>query len=719
MIRQYKKIIALVILITIMMPSSAFAEDPASEAFPSVKELFNGDNDNIYLTKYKDNYYLDMEEYVFFKEPEGLVNVAANILFKIQVYLGYALVTLIYYAYEMPIYDMFSDVVDQVVSEMETALFDELSLIAIVLLGLYFAIKMAAEQRTQIWVAIIQVIIVIALATAFYKGPSGMLDAINEGTNGISKAVLAGTYRATNEGQDPDSAVMAAANNTWYMFVHRPWQILEFGSVEMAKKHEDEILSLPSLSDARQVIIDELAEDEVHFTSDWGIKRVGYLLFSFIPYLILFLIIAVLCLLIWAYKFLTITFILLGIFVFICALIPMLGGIRILQSWLSKVIGSAAITVVVSFFLAIVFAFNTVLYGFIDEYGIFVVVIVQLVIAAVIFFKRESLFELFTMARLAASGAYPVNKQMRRDTNIENRVMEYSRNLNLRRNKNSSYYDEESKDEINSSGSNTSEGSIRNSAKAYNTTNKARQTGIPNSDKGLERQTVGFGDLYDEIQEDTKSDNENFKELMKKAENILEKQYELLGKTAEEKAEKLGKEPKHHPFVYKVQTREALGAKKFDDREVIAVAKQLQRTINAGGSAEDLVKGFENSKDFEVSRPKNLIEIKIGEESYKIDRDEAKKIEIKDISKEYADEFNKDHNKNYDPQFMEEIIKKYGHTQVRYMLDKMKEIQLKEKSINNPAGYMIKGLKNNHRDSVGKKTPEGNINMRGNKDEDG
>jgi hypothetical protein len=703
-IKQHKGVLAFIIIFSILIPSFAYADDPSDEAFPSVSELFEGKNKSIYLTKYKDNYYLDMVEYSFFKDMEGVINIAANVLFKMQYYCGLLLVTMIYYAYEMPIYDFFSGIVDEIVKQMKESLFDELSLIAIVLIGIYFVIKMLSEQKTQVWTAMIQIVVVIALAMAFYTGPSEFLKAVDDGTDELSKIVLAGTYKATNKGEDPDKAVMAAANDVWIIFVHRPWQILEFGSVEMAKDYEDKILSLKPKSKARQKIIEDIAKDEEHFTTDWGIKRVGYLIFSFIPNLVLFLVILVLCLLIWAYKILTIIFCLLGIFVFILALIPMFGGIRLLQSWGSKVIGSGAVTVVVSFFLAVVFAFNSAVFKLIDVYGLLVIILLQLVVAAVVYIKRESLFEMFTMVRLAASGAVPVNKQMRRDTNIESKVLEYTRNLGIRRNKG---YENEGYESREGS---SSESSIRKGTNQYKEALK--------SEPSFTGETVSFKDLYNEIEEDTKSDNENFKALMKKAEEILERQYEILTKTAEERAEKLGKEPEYHPFVYKVKTRQALGVDRFDNREIVAAAKELQRVLNAGGSEEDLIRSFEKEKDTKIERPKNLIEIRISDEKVEIDRDEAEKIEIKDLSKDYVNEFNKDYNKNYDPEFMEELIKKYGHEQVRYMLDKMKQIQLKEKSIYNPAGYLIKGLKSNERDNVvAGKTINNTVKMR-NKEED-
>jgi hypothetical protein len=560
---------------------------------------------------------------------------------------------------------------------------------------------MISEQKTQVWVAIIQIVVIIALALAFYTGPSKLLKALDEGTNSISASVLAGTYKATNGNEDPKSAVIAAANDTWVMFVHRPWQILEFGSIKMAEKHEDKILSMTPKSKARQAYIEKLGKDEEHFTTDWGVKRTGYLMFSFIPNLILFLVIFLLCILIWAYKILTIIFCIMGIFVFICALVPMFGGIRLLQNWGAKVIGSAAITIIVSFFLAVVFAFNTAVFKMIDVYGLMIVIILQVVIAVVIYVKRESLFELFTMVRLAASGSVPVNKQMRRDANIENRVMEYTRGLNLRRNKGS--YSEDYDSGYDSNSSTYSEDKMKKRSSEYRKAEAPKPT--------YNGEVVGFKELYNEIEEDTRNDNESFKQLMKKAEEILERQYQILKESAEEKAQKLGKAPEYHSFVHKVNTREALGAKRFDNREVIAVASQLQRVLRAGGRTEDVYNSFEKEKNMEVKRPKNLVEVQIGQEKIDIDKDEAQKIEIHDISSKYTNEFNNDYSKKYDPQFMEELIKTHGHKQVRFMLDKMKEIQSKDKNIYNPAGYLVKGLKNNERDEV---KPKANIKPKDN-----
>jgi len=682
------------------MPQVAFADDPGQAALPSIDELFKGVIKTPYLTTYRMNYYLDMVEYNSLMEPTGAFNELANLLFLVQSLAGYILVVAFYYAFEFPIYDIFSGVVETFVGEMKVTLFDELSLLAISFLGLYFVIKMYQDQKTQIWVAIVQTIIIVALAMMFFTQPIKMLNGIDSFSKDISTKVLAGSYKASNKGENPNSAVAAAADDIWQMFVHKPWQLLEFGNMKLAKDYENRILSLSPLSEARKKIIEDIAKDEEHFTVVWGLKRLGFMILYTIPMALMFIVIIFLSALMIAYQILTLFYALGGVFIFILALIPFFGT-RIIQSWFLKLVGTGGIKVIVAFCLGILMAFNSALFKLMDAHGWFVILFMQIAVAVVIIWKKDAIFDTFTTMRLAPQNAGALNKQIRKDTNIESYIKDYSRNMGMRKNKDYGYAYSYGGDGF------TEDKGYEDSYRPQSfsrTVERVESPSISMSESG------SVDKLYNEIQEDTNNDNENFKNLMKKAEEILEKQYEISKQAADEKAEVLKKEPEYTPFVYKVQTREELGAPKFDQREIVSVAQELQRVVRAGGQAEDLYsKDAQKVHYNEVQRPKSVVDIIIDGQKKGFDQDEAQKIILEDKSKDYVDEFNQDYNTKYDKKFMEELIKKYGQEQVGQIIDRMKAIQVKEGTINNPAGYLTQALKNNQRDQV---------KMRGNKGED-
>lgn len=693
MLCRHKRIIViLLILITVMPVGTAYADadadGPGSAAFPSIDELFGGQNRSPYLTEYRDNYYLDMVDFNIFTNREGILNDPANVIFKLQYFLGYLLVVVFYYAFEINFYEIFSGFIGTFITEMKTTMFDELSLIAIVLIGLFYVVKIIQDQKTQIWIAIIQTVIIVALATYFFTNPMQMLKQVDIASKELSRSVLIGTYKAGNNGNgSQDSAVIAAANDIWMMFVHRPWQILEFGNISLAEKEEKNILSLSPGSKERKEYIKKLAQDKKHFTPNWGPERLAFIFCYFIPMLVIAVCILVLCLLILAYQFLTILYALMGVFIFVLALIPFFG-IRVVESWFSRIIGTAMIKVIVCFCLGLMFAFNSALFKLGNVYNWFLLLILQMVIIGVIIWKKDSIFEAFTTIRLVSQNAAAINKQLRRDVNMEEKIKDYARNVNMRRkHKSGTSYDHYT------DGEDTS-GTF--DAKTYQTASEgARRTSYSAREYTKGGESGSFNQLVQEIHEDTTNDNENFRQFMKKAEEILEKQYELSKEASEEKAQRYNKEPEYTSFVYKVNTREALGAPRFEQREIIAVAMELQRVLKAGGRVEDLYDRDAKAALQQVERPASVIDIIINGQKTSIDQNEADKIEINDIAQDYVQEFNRDYSKNYDKKFMEGLIKKYGREQVREILDKMKDIQKKERNIKNPAGYLTQSLKNN------------------------
>ncbi|KAB3535640.1 MFS transporter [Alkaliphilus pronyensis] len=686
------KCILLILLIIASFTNFAYGNDPIDGALPDVDALFDGNNSSKYLTVYKNNYYLDMKDMGMVESTMTFgdeINAGANTLFNAQKGLAHLLITVVYYSFEIDLYKIFSGIIEAVIGEMKIALFDELSLIAIVVLGFYYLVKIIGDQKTQIWVAIIQTVIITALALAFFNSPTELLKGVDDISKDLSRSVLSGTYKATNQGNTPESAVMAAANDMWMMFVHKPWQVLQFGDVDIAEKEEDKILSLPPMSEERQEIINTLAENDILFTPVWGGRRLSFIILYFIPMLVMGIIIGIIALLILGYQFITIFYVMMGVFVFIMALIPFIGP-KIITSWGSKVLAAGFIKVIISFVLAVIFALNSALFNLTGDYGWFVVLLLQILIMVVIVWKRKDFFEIITNMRMAVKHGN-INKNLRKDANLEARINKHTDKIRFRRSKSHDNYEYEP-----------------STAEDY----KINRNSRPSNNSGTEDTSLSYGAIEVQLAQegDITNMNDNLKALVKKAEELLERKYNDEKAEAEEKAEKHNKEPEYTPFVKRVQTREALGTPRFDRREIAAVASSIDMAQQSGGTIYDVYSAMTKEEE-SVSRPKNLDSIRITTNGGNIDLDkeEAYKILNNQDEKDYAYEFNQRYNKQYDKAFFEELFKKYGKENVRMMMDRMKEVEEKDhKLIQNPAGYLTTSLKNNHRDKVN----EENINQK-------
>ncbi|EPR12056.1 hypothetical protein L323_09935 [Ruminiclostridium papyrosolvens C7] len=716
----------LIILFTALTPVTIHAEDtPSSSAFSSpLDDIFNSKNANDHI-RYRDNYSLDTIDGSMFSLSDTFqngLNSFANVLFQVQVVFAYMLITVFYYSFELDIYGMLSEVVNTFMHEMKTSIFDELSLIAILILGLFFIVKVIQNQKTQVWVAIIQTALIVAIALYFFNNPMQILKQVDNGSKAISKSVLAGTFKANNSGASPESAVMAAVDNIWSAYVHQPWQMLEFGNMEMAKREENKILSLPPGSKERKEYIKKLAEDEKHFTPDWGVKRLGLQIAYAIPLILIFAVIAIMCFFMISYQVLTILFTLLGAFVLVMALIPFFG-MKILQNWAAKIIGFASIKVIICFCIGVMLAFMTAIFKLSDQYGWILTLLLVVIIVLSIIWKREALLELFTLIRLTPHNPSMINKQLRKDSNVESRINNFmgSGMSGFRKGKTGNPDEKKSKSDAKKPADTSEKIKAEESSEAGDGPKKRKaKKSVSSGDKSGSGQSytgssgnspnteASYSGILNEMNDDQTEDNNNFRQLMKKAEEILQKQYEISKMEAENKADKLQKEPEYSSFVRKADTREALGAPKFEQREIIAVANNLQKIVDAGGSPEELLSRNETSKSSEdESRPKDVIGLVVNGQQQSIDRGEAYKIIVQDAAKDYTNEFNQKYNKKYDDKFFEDLIKRYGKQNVRQILSRMKEVKEKEGNIKNPAGYLTQSLKNSSMENGGSMRSKG------------
>lgn len=623
-----------------------------------------------YLNEYKDNYYLDMVKYNIIKNPEGSINNVANVMFSSQKTLGYFLVVLFYYCFEFDLFKIFEKEIILIQNTLKETIFDEFSAVAISLIAIFFAIKTVKDQRAEVWIAILQILIVLVVANYFMLKPVEALHGVDRLTKEISKNVLVGTYKATGQG-DPESATIAATNTIWQVFVHNPWQILEFGDNSFSKKHEDEILRLSPESEKRKSLVKDLSSDK-YFTVTSGMKRVGFMILYSIPLMVKAFLVMALCLIKIGYDFFTIFFIMGGPFVFILALVPFFG-IRVVQNWFMKILSFQGVNIVVTFILAVISVLDTVLFSLTKDYGWLIVLTFQLVIALIIFLKPDVFIDLFTGIKTAASNPASVNRQMRKDVNIEK---------------------------------NLKKGYLKNAAKAsseaYNNTLKGASNVKNKVKAGVVKTKEGAKNIKDKVgpkasnmtknYEAKNKEKQNFRKSMVEAEGILDQQYEDQKQTAEDKAEKLDKDVEYPDFVRKVQTREKLGVSRFEERDVISVANQLNKIKEMGGSSSDLIKEDPKNKE-QIKRPKNIDTNEYAKNSDKNESTPLRK-NTKDYSKEYVDDFNKKYNKNYKPVFMEKLIKNHGRENVKGTLDTMDRVS-KKSDIKNPAGYLVTTLKNN------------------------
>lgn len=665
-----------VLFIIIISGTVCYATGPDQGMFPDVKSLFNGQSKSKYLSTYRDNYYLDMKETGVFKSFDfNIFNGFANMLFQAQKSLTYVIMIIVYYAFELKFTDLMDPVLTGVINALRDSIFNQFAIMFIALLGIFYVTKIIRDQKTQVWMAILQTIAIVSISTFFLATPTKFLNAIDNLSEGVSKSVLEGTFKATHKGEAPDTAVITVCEDLWVMFVHKPWQILEFGSTKAAEEQEENILTKKPDAKERQEYVNNLAKDGDLFSPVWGLGRLSAIVIYIIPLLIQMALIGILCLLVLMYKALMITTAMFGPFVFLLALIPWFG-FRALNSWISKLVGYGSMKIVLSFFVTILFAFTIAIYSYADKLGWMFVLLTQVTVTYGIYWKRDKFFDFIVIARDSIQkGHAPLNRELRKDANVEG----YLKNLRFRKQKNEG---EDDDDDAKSLG----RGKYSTGSRKKETKSDKEEGDLENSGKGKHYNQEGS----------KKANSQSLKGLLKVAEDILEQQYENSKRMSEEKAKATGKEPDYDYSVRKVMNREEMNLPKFEEREKLALAKQLERVAKAGGDPEELYKEKIKleSPEEDVERPKGIVIKHDGEEEI-INPDELKEeLSLPERSKKSTEDFNRVYGKNYDPRFMEKLMKRYGSSNVENTLKNMEKVSNRE-NIRNPAGYLTESLKNN------------------------
>lgn len=682
------------LMLTIATYADTTDKGPKTVMFPSISDLFKSQSK--YMSRWQ-NYHLDLKETGIFKGFIMVaVNAAANGLFYLLTGITYLLIIVVYYAFKISFVTLLSPAINAITMSLKKNIYDELAGVFISMLVIFYIAKIIREQKTQVWVAIIQTIVIIALATQFMLYPAKTLKSIEDFSQGASQTILTSTFEATNSGS-PDSAVAAACDNIWVMFVHTPWEMLEFGDgdTKYVKEHEDDILSKAPSSDERQKYVNDLAKDGIHFMPDWALDRFVMIILYSIPMLVQVFIIGVLALLMLMYEALFVLIVLAAPFVFLISLIPWLG-FRTLRNYFSKLIGYGSMKIILSFFIAVLFSIDTSLFTISNkQYGWYLVLLLQLIVAVGIYWKRSELLSF--ISNIGAPHELPgaIDRQMRKGVDVEKYIkhisnMRYNRADNANSNKSDANYGTENKNNLKENFSSTST-KTKGSSNSYD---EPHEYGNEKRDD----HTRQDNSLFDFDLDNANSNNKlSMRELIKLAEEILENQYETSKLKSEEKSMRSNKDPEYSYFVKTVMNREKMNLPKFEESEKMAVARQAKRIVDAGGNPREMFTEQQQSNN-EVQRPEKVIISDNGS------NEEVSKKEMEEVKVENSRyELDKDFSNNFDVKQgsydMKAIIDTYGENNVKYVIDEMKKMEVSQHNINKPINYLIESLKNNKNDS--------------------
>ncbi|WP_302387004.1 CD3337/EF1877 family mobilome membrane protein [Emergencia timonensis] len=562
--------------------------------------------------EYRDNYYLDMEDTSILSSPGAVIfNLLANGIFGWSKNIGCLTAVATRFALGVDIYNLISDFITPFFNSMRKIVFDSYATYFIAIAAFYFLIQLLRNRQSQVIGGLLAVTMIIAVGLFFYARPMFVLSTLNDITTELSSTVMDAPYDTlTNEEADEATAGDKSVILIFNVMVHSQWQYLEFGSMKQAQKHEDTILPLEVDSDERLAYIGDLEHPGLTKGNTAAqIERFGLALIFFIFDLLLLIIILGFSVLILGYQFFVLFLAILGTFIFVLALIPGYGT-RLLKRWALKLLSSSAVKIILVFFMAILFIIMNFLYTATATYGLLPVLFMMISMCLIVAIKRKEIAELFLgtsggkvvgAAGDIAHGTYSEltglkdkltdlrrgqeremddeedDERERREEQMNRSASEYLSEAELRR-----YRRRMDAAQNQNSGADAGKSSNSNQQDSHYTGRSSEQTQQTSDNDELQQGHEGQGR--------TLQGEYLTGEDYKKAEEILEQNYQLSKAKSERTAQESGEPVQYSDFVQRTDAiRELGGDAMFDDRDILKTARILQRTEAAGGSMDDLI----------------------------------------------------------------------------------------------------------------------------------
>ena len=635
--------VALLILVALILASFATGFVFADEGlYPDLDEAAQNSGDENFI-KYRDNYYLDSEKMGMLDGVSAMFAGAANALLSFQKELASMQITVFNLAMKSNVIDLLNAFVTPFIDSMKIYVFDEFSLYFISICALILLLRLVANRQAQALTGLLQTLVIIVLAFFFFNYPVDMMEKTDQLTQNVSDTVLEAPYEATygdGAGEDMDGKISALV---WNVMVHKPWQLVEFGNTATAKEYEGEILKHAPESKSRKVLVKQLAKDEGLFSKSmsYQIGRVTSLFFMGIFNLAIFLCLTFFCGIIVMYRVLIMVYMLLGILVFLLALIPYFG-IELVRRWAGRILGACSTKILLTFLLAMILVFMEAVYGLIDSNGLLETMFTIIVIIAAFYTKRKEITSLFSgfrfrEARKAAAEvqnyagktwrnagmAWNAGRQMSdRMTGAYNRyhgsrpqafASRASRpgaaagngevGLAIWRDPGNGFSFKTEKGNFYSPGAGGNYQSGRGGASGV--------SGRPAAEKSSARGSAGAAekketDAMKDAAEAVKKSTKDMSRYYKKAEQLLQRQYDKSKGESEEKARRKGEAPRYGEFVRRTDAIRGLGAGTFDQRDLATTARILQRVEKSGGNVDHVIVGNQKELYTQVKRPENL-----------------------------------------------------------------------------------------------------------------
>ena len=380
-------------------------------------EALKYDDTYKYLSEgFRSNYTLDLGETGVMDAVWVGINSIANVIFFAVRMLGYVVAALFFWSLKFDIGDFFGSQINGMQQVLHDSIYEPL-LIAVFGACFCTLLKKFWKRDMAGSAAIIgKIILSVALSMFVVMKSDTALSLVTNTTKEISIDALCGVNDSLGMGGSIENFAAKGAGILWLDLVHEPWKTAEFinYSDNVTDKMADSFLS--ERDEEKKAELVESYGDV--FDKKIGVQRVGFLIIYLLPFLAK-------CLVFIVVSGLLIIFQILAVFYLILAPIMLLlflfsGYEVILGAWLRKMLETQIMLLIIMCMLALLIRMDALLFEKSQEWGWFIVLMIQIIVGAALYLGRGQIFTMLsTVQRGTATPRYAANR-MRMAGNISN-----------------------------------------------------------------------------------------------------------------------------------------------------------------------------------------------------------------------------------------------------------------------------------------------------------
>lgn len=417
--------------------SDTMTAQASASAVKEIHEFEDLGGDAQYLSaKYRENYYLDLEETGILDGVEKLINNIANGIFSGIRYIAYLTISIFYFAMDFDITKLFASQINEIQKTLNSGLFKPLFPLLFAFSSITIIKTILRKNLVGTLQELSKIVVLVIISILLVSHSSTILSAATGLTKSVGVTIINGI---NNEKNVSSKSYAASVSGTlWVNLVHEPWITFQFNE-KVDDKTIDSFLKATPGTKKREALVEEYMKNNPDSTSfnknTAGWRRAPFILiylFVMIAKCAIYLLIAVI----------QIVFQGLAILVFLLApLILLLGmmpgyGMSVVTAWLQKLFETQLSILIVTFILGLLIKFDSILYDLTPEYGWFIVIILQTILMIGIVLGRNHILKGLANLQRATSTPGYMKSKMRRSGNVYEKIERMSTANKVSRNKN-------------------------------------------------------------------------------------------------------------------------------------------------------------------------------------------------------------------------------------------------------------------------------------------